>query len=49
MNKKSSELLSNQYQVDEIAYRVGFNGPSYFSTWFKNVYNVSPKEFMKNQ
>jgi AraC-like DNA-binding protein len=47
--KKASELLStNQYQVDEIAYRVGFNSPSYFSTCFKNVYNVSPKEYMKS-
>lgn len=47
--KKASELLStNQYQVDEIAYRVGFNSPSYFSTCFKNVYNLSPKEFMKS-
>ena len=46
--KKASELLlSNQYQVDEIAYRVGFNSPSYFSTCFKNVYDVSPKEYMK--
>lgn len=46
--KKASELLStNQYQVDEIAYRVGFNSPSYFSTCFKKVYNVPPKEYMK--
>ena len=28
--------------VSEIAYRVGFNNPSYFHKVFKNHYKVSP-------
>lgn len=31
--------------ISEIAYRVGFNQPAYFTTCFKEVYKVSPSEY----
>ncbi len=44
--KKAAELLSNgNYRVSEVAYMVGFNKPSYFTSLFKKQYGVLPKEF----
>ncbi|MDM1292704.1 response regulator [Sphingobacterium sp. N143] len=31
--------------VSEVAYRVGFNNPKYFSTSFKEMFGISPKEY----
>ena len=45
--KKAAELLStNKYRVNEVAYMVGFNKPSYFSAMFKKQYGVLPKDFI---
>jgi AraC-like DNA-binding protein len=38
-------LLNNNLNISEIAYRIGFNDPRYFSRCFKKVVGVSPKEF----
>lgn len=44
--EKAKELLKNTtLTVSEIAYSCGFSTPNYFSTSFKNKYNLSPKEF----
>ncbi|WMI64805.1 substrate-binding domain-containing protein [Aestuariibaculum sp. YM273] len=44
-------LETSPLTVSEIAYATGFSTPNYFSTTFKNKYNVSPKthrtEFLK--
>lgn len=43
------ELLKGQRKnVNEIAYEVGFNTPSYFIKCFKEKFGVTPKEFMAN-
>ncbi|SEL46444.1 Two component regulator propeller [Olivibacter domesticus] len=46
--RKASQLLksSNELSISEIAYRVGFNDPKYFSKSFKAFYKVSPKEYI---
>ncbi len=31
--------------VSDVAYRVGFNNPKYFSTTFKEMFGISPKEY----
>ncbi|PUV26451.1 hybrid sensor histidine kinase/response regulator transcription factor [Sphingobacterium athyrii] len=31
--------------VSDVAYRVGFNNPKYFSTSFKEMFGISPKEY----
>lgn len=33
-------------RVSDLAYRVGFQDPKYFSTCFKKQFGVLPKEFM---
>ncbi len=41
--EKALELLSTEsYSVGEIAYMVGFNSPTYFSTSFKEYFGYSP-------
>lgn len=44
--EKSKELLKDtNLTISEVAYSCGFSSPSYFSTSFKNKYNLSPTEF----
>ena len=44
--KVAAELLvSTTLSVSEIAYKVGFENPSYFSSSFKKLYGVPPKEY----
>ncbi len=46
--EKAKELLENSdYTSAEIAYKVGFNSPSYFNKVFKKHYQVSPGEVRK--
>ncbi len=35
--------------VSEIAYRVGFNNPKYFSTCFKEKFGISPKAYFQQE
>ena len=44
-----SELLlrTGQFSVSEVAYKVGFSDPGYFSRRFKEQYKSSPIEYMK--
>ena len=41
-------LRESDASISEIAYQVGFNTPSYFSKWFKEVYNCTPNEYLLN-
>lgn len=44
--KKAAELIREKtYQINEIAYLVGFSNPKHFSTFFKKYYGVSPSNF----
>jgi ABC-type sugar transport system substrate-binding protein/DNA-binding response OmpR family regulator/nitrogen-specific signal transduction histidine kinase len=44
--EKAAELLkSNEMNISEIAYSLGFTSPNYFSTAFKNKFGISPKEY----
>jgi DNA-binding response OmpR family regulator len=46
--KKAYELLKKgSSNVSEIAYDLGFNSLSYFSRCFKEVYHITPTEYMK--
>lgn len=47
--KKGAELLAEgKYRINEVAYLVGFTSPSYFAGKFKQQFNISPSEFLKN-
>ena len=45
--KKAAYLLRNhpEYDISQISYMVGFSTPRYFSTCFKNHYNVKPSDY----
>jgi pentatricopeptide repeat protein len=46
---KAKELLENNVAtVSEIAYRVGFNSPSYFNKVFRKHFNLSPGDVRKS-
>ncbi|MGJ1434462.1 two-component regulator propeller domain-containing protein [Sphingobacterium siyangense] len=48
--KKAVELLrERKYTLSEIAYKCGFNTPSYFSTAFKQFYGCMPSEYLEKQ
>lgn len=38
-------LKETDLTVAEVSERVGFNSPAYFSSCFKNVYNIAPKDY----
>jgi len=49
--KKAAEYLNQkEYRINEIAYMVGFNNPSYFSKCFQKQFGVRPMDFVgKNE
>ncbi len=48
--KRAQQLLTeSQMQVAEIAYTLGYNSPKVFSKHFKEEFNMSPSEFMRQQ
>lgn len=47
--KKAKSLLENSdLQVSEVAYRVGFKNPEYFSRKFSEVFGLPPSSFTRN-
>ena len=46
--KRAEELMHEaEYNVSEIAYRVGFNNPRYFSKYFQKTYGMTPSQYKK--
>ena len=46
--KRAEELMhEGEYNVSEIAYRVGFNNPRYFSKYFMETYGMTPSQYKK--
>jgi len=41
-------LLSGEHTISEVAYMVGFNDPRYFSRSFRQTFNQTPSEYIKN-
>ena len=39
-------LVHDKVNISEVAYRVGFSTPSYFSNSFRNYFGLAPKEFV---
>lgn len=46
LRKACKLLLETDMRVNEVAYSVGFNTPSYFAKVFQKTYNMLPKEFI---
>lgn len=49
MNTALQLLVNNEYNIKEIAYRVGFNDDAYFSRVFKKYYGITPGEYKKRR
>lgn len=46
---RAMELLKNSdLRINEIAYRVGYQNPCYFTEQFKKILNITPSEIRKN-
>ncbi len=46
--KHAEELMhTGEYNVSEIAYKVGFNNPRYFSKYFQEAYGMTPSQYKK--
>ena len=46
--RRAAQLLEkSQLTVMEVAYKVGFNDPRYFTKHFKNEYNMTPTQYIK--
>ena len=44
--KRAADMLQHdQFNISEVAYKVGFTDPKYFSTCFKKVFGVSPSQY----
>ncbi len=48
LKKAAMHLLSGEKKINEIAYEVGFSDPNYFTKCFTNLYEQTPREFIKN-
>ncbi|GAB3497203.1 two-component regulator propeller domain-containing protein [Spirosoma knui] len=44
--KRATQLLRSGVSVKEVAYQVGFESPAYFSKLFRDLYQLSPTEFV---
>lgn len=48
--KRAKQILdAGESNISEIAYMVGFNNAKYFSTCFKEQYQLSPTEYLKSK
>jgi signal transduction histidine kinase/DNA-binding response OmpR family regulator/ligand-binding sensor domain-containing protein len=48
LNEAKKLLLIQEYNINEIAYMIGFNDPSYFGRAFKKEFGMTPKSFSNN-
>ena len=46
MAAAAAMLSSGKVRINEVAYAVGFNSPSYFATCFKNEFGLLPADYM---
>lgn len=45
-NEQALQLLSDDsYNISEVAYKVGFNDPQYFSRYFRSKFGISPRQY----
>lgn len=48
LNKSCILLRTGQFSVSEVAYKVGFSDPGYFSRCFREQFKQSPVEYMRS-
>jgi AraC-like DNA-binding protein len=48
LKKAANMLTTSGKSVAEVAFETGFSSPSYFSKCFKDLFNLSPSEYVQN-
>lgn len=48
LKRATQYLAESQLTIAEIAYRLGFNNPKYFSKYFKEEFGILPSEYQEN-
>ena len=47
--KRAAELLlTEDFSISEVTYKVGFNDLQYFRTCFKNQYDMTPSKYVQD-
>lgn len=46
---RALELISQDYSMKDIAYRLGYSSPQYFIKIFKETYGITPYQYKKRQ
>ncbi len=49
LKRAAQYLRESQDRISEIAYRVGFNNPKFFSRYFKSLYGMLPTEYREKE
>jgi AraC-like DNA-binding protein len=49
LQRAKEYLESGGYNISEVAYMTGFTNPKYFSTCFREKYNISPSSISKSK
>ena len=49
LKRAAQYLRESQLNVSEIAYKLGFNNPKYFSKYFKEEFGISPSEYQNKE
>lgn len=49
LERAKSYFNAGSSNVSEVAYLVGFNNPKYFSTCFREKFDISPKEYVQSR
>ncbi|WP_185154036.1 alpha/beta fold hydrolase [Fulvivirga sp. M361] len=49
LHRAKELILTNEYSISEIAFKVGFSSPSYFSEKFKKEFGISPSLLLSNK
>ncbi len=49
LKRAAQYLRESQLNVAEIAYKLGFNNPKYFSKYFKEEYGITPSEYQEKE
>lgn len=47
--KHAVKLFNNNISVSEVSYKSGFSSPSYFSKCFKEIYDMTPSQYLQTQ
>ncbi|MDE6042860.1 MAG: helix-turn-helix transcriptional regulator, partial [Muribaculaceae bacterium] len=48
LKRAAQYLAQSQMYISEVAYKVGFNNPRLLSKYFKEEYNMTPREYIRS-